>query len=158
MKTNNPDERNEFDVLGELVTNLRNIKPDNNPDEAVQEIIKTPVMYDAGSNNLLDANGRTVADIDSVNRTGEYVAKCINDHETLTAQVAELKGENHGVDNSTVLKLIRFAVTGDMVGFARYARFAAEKSTSEIFRNAVDKYLRGEFGSEVIPMQGGPNE
>jgi hypothetical protein len=38
MKTNNPDERNEFDVLGELVTNLRNIKPDNNPDEAVQEI------------------------------------------------------------------------------------------------------------------------
>jgi hypothetical protein len=87
-----------------------------------------------------------------------HIAKCINDHETLTAQVAELKGENHGVDNSTVLKLIRFAVTGDMVGFARYARFAAEKSTSEIFRNAVDKYLRGEFGSEVIPMQGGPNE
>jgi hypothetical protein len=58
-----------------------------------------------------------------------------------------------GVANATVLKLIRLALTGDMVGFERYARFAGEKSDSQIFRDAIDKYFRGDFGLEVFPMQ-----
>jgi hypothetical protein len=59
-------------------------------------MIKTPVRFDEATALLLDADERQLADIlafaEMIN-AGPHIATCINDHETLTAQVAELKGE-----------------------------------------------------------------
>jgi hypothetical protein len=57
-------------------------------------MIKTPVRFDEATALLLDADERQLADIlafaEMIN-AGPHIATCINDHETLTAQVAELR-------------------------------------------------------------------
>jgi hypothetical protein len=59
-------------------------------------MIKTPVEYEDG--HIFNIESECVATVAGTFSSfqeplGKYIATCINSHETLTAQVAELKGE-----------------------------------------------------------------
>jgi hypothetical protein len=66
----------------------REVMDDNN----LTAIIETPVRYDKETAWVRDAQEEFICEVDT-KRVGKHIATCINEVETLTAQVAELKGE-----------------------------------------------------------------
>ena len=62
--------------------------------------IKTPVRFDVeNSDCILDRDGHVVADVGGASMTnytddlGEYIAKCINEHESLANELRETKAK-----------------------------------------------------------------
>jgi hypothetical protein len=66
----------------------------------MDELIKKPVRWDGDSHHVFGADGQTVAyllrnthreDYELWDEQGEYITKCINEHESLASRVKELE-------------------------------------------------------------------
>lgn len=65
----------------------------DNPIKTPDEIIKTPVRFDSMREVLVDVNDNGLALALSSLPESEYIATCINEHESLTARIAALTEE-----------------------------------------------------------------
>lgn len=71
----------------------------SNESSPMSDVIKLPVRYDDDTLRLIGSDGEAIAELDlwleelDEPRMGDFVAKCINEHESLQSQLTALKAE-----------------------------------------------------------------